>query len=123
MPRGYGDLIAAMGLSARRGSVRLGSLRLVVGPIEVASAARMMVLRVEWGVGCNAGHLCGRAPARLVDDRGGMRSAVRVRGCGARAHDVSILIATRGAVGEWRGWQPAWKVSMTIMRPPQQGHG
>jgi hypothetical protein len=22
-----------------------------------------------------------------------------------------------------RGWQPALKVSMTIMRPPQQGHG
>jgi hypothetical protein len=35
---------------------------------------------------------------------------------------VSILIATKDAVGRWRGWQPASKVSMTIMRPPQQGH-
>jgi hypothetical protein len=33
-------------------------------------------------------------------------------------HDVSIL-----TVSARRGWQPAWKVSMTIMRPPQQGHG
>ena len=33
-------------------------------------------------------------------------------------HDVSILM-----VGVWLGWQPASNVSMTIMRPPQQGHG
>jgi hypothetical protein len=33
-------------------------------------------------------------------------------------HDVSILM-----VGAWRDPQPASKVSMTIMRPPQQGHG
>ena len=26
-------------------------------------------------------------------------------------------------VGAWAGWQPASKVSMTIMRPPQHGHG
>ena len=27
-----------------------------------------------------------------------------------------------GAVGRVRGWQPGAKVSMTIIRPPQQGH-
>src|SRR5712671_6697345 len=32
-------------------------------------------------------------------------------------------MATRGTVGRWRGWQPASKVSMTNMRPPQQGQG
>src|SRR6516165_12769178 len=35
------------------------------------------------------------------------------------AHEVSILIS----VGRQPGWQPAAKVSMTIMRAPQHGHG
>ena len=35
------------------------------------------------------------------------------------AHDVSILIS----VGRQLGWQPGAKVSMTIMRAPQHGHG
>src|SRR6516165_3862179 len=35
------------------------------------------------------------------------------------AHDVSILIS----VGRQLGWQPGAKVSMTIMRSPQHGHG
>jgi hypothetical protein len=42
---------------------------------------------------------------------------------GVHAHEVSIVIVTRGVVGRWRGWQPASKVSMMIMRPPQQGQG
>src|SRR5260370_32022034 len=36
----------------------------------------------------------------------------------ARAHEASILITMRGAVGRWCGWQPGSKVSMTNMRPP-----
>ena len=35
------------------------------------------------------------------------------------AHDVSILLG----VGRQLGWQPRAKVSMTIMRAPQHGHG
>ena len=35
---------------------------------------------------------------------------------------MSILIATAGA-GRCFGWQPLAKVSMMIMRPPQQRHG
>src|SRR6516162_11936704 len=38
---------------------------------------------------------------------------------GRLAHDVSILIS----VGRQLGWQPRAKVSMTIMRAPQHGHG
>ena len=40
-----------------------------------------------------------------------------------RDHDVSILIPTVDAAGPARGEEPRWNVSMTIMRPPQQGHG
>jgi hypothetical protein len=38
---------------------------------------------------------------------------------GRLAHDVSILFS----VGRQLGWQPGAKVSMTIMRAPQHGHG
>ena len=38
-------------------------------------------------------------------------------------HEVSILIATVGAVGRYRGVLPRLKVSMMIMRPPQHGQG
>ena len=33
-------------------------------------------------------------------------------------HELSSPI---GEIGRSRGWQPGWKVSMMIMRPPQQG--
>ena len=37
-------------------------------------------------------------------------------------HDVSVQTgAARG--GQYRGVEPRAKTSMTIMRPPQQGHG
>jgi hypothetical protein len=39
---------------------------------------------------------------------------------GDGAHEVSILI---GTVGRYRGVEPRSKVSMMIMRPPQQGQG
>jgi hypothetical protein len=38
-------------------------------------------------------------------------------------HDVSILITAVDAEGRERGEPPRWNVSMTIMRPPQHGHG
>ena len=41
----------------------------------------------------------------------------------ARDHDVSMAIADAGVVGRYRGVEPRSKVSMMIMRPPQQGHG
>jgi hypothetical protein len=37
---------------------------------------------------------------------------------GCDGHELSSPI---GGVGHSRGWQPGWKVSMMIMRPPQQG--
>ena len=40
-----------------------------------------------------------------------------------RDHEVSILIAAEAGVGRCLGLQPRAKVSMMIMRPPQQGHG
>src|SRR5437016_1574154 len=40
-----------------------------------------------------------------------------------RRHEVSILSATFGAVGRYRGVLPRSKVSMMIMRAPQQGQG
>ena len=45
------------------------------------------------------------------------RKAASLAGC--LAHDVSILFG----VGCHFGSQPGAKVSMTIMRAPQQGHG
>ena len=42
---------------------------------------------------------------------------------GRGRHDVSILMARVGATGRYRGWVPRAKVSMMIMRPPQQGQG
>lgn len=38
-------------------------------------------------------------------------------------HDVSILITTGDAAGRVRGEEPRWNLSMTIIRPPQHGHG
>src|SRR5260370_1265875 len=40
-----------------------------------------------------------------------------------RHHEVSIPIAAVAGVGRCFGWQPRAKVSMMIMRPPQQRHG
>src|ERR671919_349799 len=55
------------------------------------------------------------------------RSRLTTSGNGDRPwwgrHEVSIPVATSEVVGRCCGWQPASNVSMTIMRPPQQGHG
>jgi hypothetical protein len=40
-----------------------------------------------------------------------------------RRHEVSILIAAVAGAGWCLGWQPRAKVSMMIMRPPQERHG
>ena len=40
-----------------------------------------------------------------------------------RAHDVSILMTVVAGDGLCLGASPRAKTSMTIMRPPQQGHG
>src|SRR6202035_3702111 len=40
-----------------------------------------------------------------------------------RHHEVSIPIAAVADAGRCLGWQPRAKVSMMIMRPPQQRHG
>jgi len=37
---------------------------------------------------------------------------------GCDGHELSSLVE---GVGHWRGWQPGSKVSMMIIRPPQQG--
>jgi hypothetical protein len=66
-------------------------------------------------VGRSAG-LAGRGPAIGVTGLG-------VCGLRERPHEVSILIATIGSVGRWRGEPPCAKVSMMIMRLPQRGQG
>jgi hypothetical protein len=40
-----------------------------------------------------------------------------------RGHDVSILITATGGDARCRGIVPRSKISITIMRPPQRGHG
>src|SRR6516162_11509427 len=66
------------------------------------------------------GQILGRGAVLPVDDQCGKgRGGVG----GVLAHEVSIRITARGVVGRWRGWQPVSKVSMMIMRPPQQGQG
>jgi hypothetical protein len=40
-----------------------------------------------------------------------------------RAHDVSIQITATTGEARCRGMVPRSKISMTIMRPPQRGHG
>ena len=42
---------------------------------------------------------------------------------GIYCHEVSILMTAGIGDGWWRGVEPRSKISMTIMRPPQQGQG
>jgi len=51
-----------------------------------------------------------------------MPDVAAVVDCWRRYHEVSILIAA-GGEGRCLGSHPRTKVSMTIMRPPQHGHG
>jgi hypothetical protein len=60
--------------------------------------------------------LCGPRASRNVERHwGGERWQ--------RHHEVSMLSAVAAEVGRCFGWQPAAKVSMMIMRPPQQQQG
>src|SRR5262245_4558126 len=60
--------------------------------------------------------VAGEEPAaRSVGDDGGEG--------GGRHHDVSILLQAGGGLGRCRGAQPASKVSMITIAPPQQGQG
>jgi hypothetical protein len=65
---------------------------------------------------------CGIRQSAVIAGRGRAAQGISIRPCGAfgRRHEVSILMAT----GAWyRGEEPGSKVSMTIIRPPQQGQG
>jgi len=57
----------------------------------------------------------------VEDQRSGQGAFWTASGALFALHDVSILIETVG--GRWRGGQTPSKISMMIMRPPQQGHG
>jgi len=65
---------------------------------------------------------CGFRPSLSVAGRGLAAKANSIRAsCSiSRRHDVSILIGLDGRV---LGVEPRSKISMTIMRPPQHGHG
>ena len=59
-------------------------------------------------------------------DAGGgpaMRMCVSLIWHQPRVHDVSILMTMAAGDGLCLGAWPRAKTSMTIMRPPQQGHG
>src|ERR1700756_2006346 len=63
-----------------------------------------------------SGGATSRKPARIASVTGLVDRS-------RRYHEVSILIAAGGGPRRRFGWQPLAKVSMTIMRPPQQRHG
>ena len=64
------------------------------------------------------------ARAAAAKDRSAVEvDSVRASQGGDGDHDVSILMAPGGARGRCRGERPRSKISMTIIRPPQQGHG
>ena len=62
----------------------------------------------------------GRASSALAKDQRGEWAALRHGGRRELDHDVSILIWPGEKA---RGARPGWNLSMTIMRPPQHGHG
>src|SRR5438552_12942779 len=65
---------------------------------------------------------CGIRQSTTVADQGQAAEVISIRLGRAfdRCHEVSILMAT---VGRYRGARPRSKVSMMIIRPPQQGQG
>src|ERR1700722_4492876 len=89
--------------------------QVVVAVVKVFADQRMRIgatIEAE-REGLGAGRT-GRGPAR--------KQTTLERGEAGLGHDVSILIAAGGAAGR-RGVAPRRKVSMMIMRPPQQGQG
>ncbi len=67
----------------------------------------------DWRAGGHRAH----GSAAATGQRGLGSDAIR-----ERRHDVSIRI--NGMAGGWYlGFEPRAKISMIVMRPPQQGHG
>jgi hypothetical protein len=64
--------------------------------------------------------IIGRAPSARSNDQRQKRAELRRGGWRDLNYDVSILISPSE---EARGARPRSNVSMTIMRPPQHGHG
>ena len=83
----------------------------------VCSADRWVepVRQAPFGVWGTRGGDAGGGPA--------MRMCVSLIWHQPRVHDVSILMTMAGGDGLYLGAWPRAKTSMTIMRPPQQGHG
>ena len=94
----------------RRIEVGQGVLSAGVGMMFFAAA---VLGRVGW-------RTIGRAPAARSNDPRQKRAKLRHGGRRDFDHDVSILISKSEKPREAR---PPSNVSMTIMRPPQHGHG
>ena len=92
--------------------------------LSVGSAAngRVMGRRVMFGLAAQGGNRRLPSGERGRYRRGvGVGQAQRRRGRRERVgHELSSAIDGRG---HNRGWQPGSKVSMMIIRPPQQGQG
>ena len=65
-------------------------------------------------------HDNGHRPSAVIASRWGVTNVRSIGGSSDCNHDVSIRIDIDG---RYRGAQPRSKVSMMIMRPPQQGQG
>ena len=70
--------------------------------------------------GMGTRQVIGRVPSALANERQREGMALRRGGRSDVNHDVSILISPSEKPREAR---PRSNVSMTIMRPPQHGHG
>ena len=83
----------------------------------VCGADRLVeqVRQTPFGVRGTSGGDAGGGPA--------MRMCVSLIWDQRRVHDVSILMTMAAGDGLWLGASLRAKTSMTIMRPPQQGHG
>ena len=87
---------------------------------EMFSAGHGMIFLVAVVVGRSGRRIFERGPAARSNDQRQKRVALRRCGRRDRDHDVSILISPSEEPREAR---PRSNVSMTIMRPPQHGHG
>ena len=109
----------SMGIGGLLGRQRIGRMAANKGSARprMASGCAVIgllcaVLDVSIGGHRAQGTDAGDGPARRLGS-----DAIR-----ERRHDVSIRIS--GMAGGWYlGFEPRAKTSMTIMRPPQQGHG
>jgi hypothetical protein len=100
-------------LSARRAAPGWAC---IWGPAGGGHAFRRRVGEPERAIGALIGVMRSRGSVAGIEPVGGIG---RIVGPGFLGHDVSIL----PGAGCHRGSQPRANVSMTIMRPPQHGHG